>query len=255
MTKTLKSKLNNNELALGGWAMIGTPAIIEIMAKAGFDWVCIDLEHTATTYEQVENMVRAADVANVPTLVRLTSNDENQIKRVMDNGASGIIVPMVKTATEAKQALKAMHYPPLGHRGVSLHRGTDFGSRFDEYRKWLKEEAVCIVQIEHIDAVNNCEEILSVDGVDGYFMGPYDLSASMGLTGQLDHPDVKAAMAKVYEIGKRLNKSGGLHIVEPDETKLKSAIEQGFNFLAYSIDTRIIDTICRSGIALARGLK
>ena len=225
------------------------------MAKAGFDWVCIDLEHTATTYEQVENMVRAADVANVPTLVRLTSNDENQIKRVMDNGASGIIVPMVKTAAEAKQALKAMHYPPLGHRGVSLHRGTDFGIKFDEYRTWLKEEAVCVVQIEHIDAVNNCEEILSVDGVDGYFMGPYDLSASMGLTGQLDHPDVKTAMAKVCEIGKKLNKSGGLHIVEPDEGKLKNAIEQGFNFLAYSIDTRIIDAICRSGINSVKGLR
>ncbi len=255
MIRTLKSKLKNKELALGGWAMIGSPTIIEIMAKAGFDWVCIDLEHTATTYEQVENMVRAADNAGVPTLVRLTSNDENQIKRVMDNGASGIIVPMVKTADEARAALKAMHYPPLGHRGVSLHRGTDFGVRFDEYRKWLEDEAVCVVQIEHIDAVNNLEEIFSVDGVNAYFMGPYDLSASMGLTGQLDHPDVKAAMAKVLRVGKEMGMAGGLHIVEPDEDRLKASIEQGFTFLAYSIDTRIIDAVCRSGINSVKGLR
>ncbi len=255
MTKSLKSKLKDNDLALGGWAMIGSPAIIEIMAKAGFDWVCIDLEHTATTYEQLENMVRAADTANVPTLVRLTSNDENQIKRVMDNGAAGIIVPMVKTADEARAALAAMHYPPLGHRGVSLHRGTDFGTRFDEYRKWLEEESVCVVQIEHIDAVNNLEEIFSVKGVDAYFMGPYDLSASMGLTGQLDHPDVKAAMDKVLRVGTEMGMAGGLHVVEPDEERLKNSIDQGFNFLAYSIDTRIIDQICRSGINLAKGLK
>ena len=254
MTKSLKNKLANHDLAIGGWAMIGHPTIIEIMAKAGYDWVCIDLEHTATTYEQVENMIRAADIAQVPTLTRLTSNDADQIKRVMDCGATGIIVPMVKTAAEATAAIEAMQYPPLGHRGVSLHRGTDFGARFDEYRTWLKDEAVCMVQIEHIDAVNNCEEILSVDGVDGYFMGPYDLSASMGLTGELDHPDVKAAMTKVRETGIALNKPGGLHIVEPDEARLKDSVDQGFTFLAYSIDTRIIDAVCRSGIASVKGL-
>ncbi len=254
MTNSLKMKLKNLELTIGGWAMIGHPTIIEIMAKAGYDWVCIDLEHTATTYEQVENMVRAADVSGVPTLVRLTSNDEDQIKRVMDNGASGIIVPMVKTADEAKTAIEAMQYPPLGHRGVSLHRGTAFGSEFDTYRNWLKDEVVCIVQIEHIDAVNNCEAILAVEGVDGYFMGPYDLSASMGLTGDLDHPDVVAAMTKVRDIGKAMDIPGGLHVVEPDEGKLKASVEQGFTFIAYSIDTRIIDAVCRSGVASVKGL-
>ncbi len=228
--------------------MIGHPTIVEIMAKAGFDWVCIDLEHTATTYEQVENMIRAADVAGVPALARLTSNDEDQIKRVMDNGATGVIVPMVKTAAEAQSAVQAIQYPPLGHRGVSLHRGTDFGPRFDEYRDWLAKEAVCIVQIEHIDAVNNCEEIFAVEGVDGYFMGPYDLSASMGLTGQLDHPDVVAAMTKVRETAKKMNKPGGFHVVEPDEVRLKEAVDSGFTFIAYSIDTRIIDTVCRSAV-------
>lgn len=249
MIKSLKSKLKAHELVLGGWVMIGHSTIIEIMAKAGFDWICIDLEHTAITYEQVENMIRAADVAGVPVLARLTSNDKDQIKRVMDNGGTGIIVPMIKTAAEARAAVQAMQYPPLGHRGVSLHRGTDFGARFDEYQDWLIKKAICIVQIEHIDAVNNCEEIFAVEGVDGYFMGLYDLSASMGLIGQLDHPDVITAMDKVYKTGKAMNKPGGFHVVEADPMRLKEAVNKGFTFIAYSMDTRIIDVACRLGIA------
>jgi 2-dehydro-3-deoxyglucarate aldolase len=245
MTGTLKSKLKSNKPAIGGWAMIGHASVVEIMAASGVDWVCIDLEHTSTTYEQVENMVRAAELHQTPALCRLTSNDEDQIKRVMDIGASGIIVPMVKTSNEARAAVEAMHYPPLGHRGVSLHRGTGFGNRFKDYQDWLANEAVCIVQIEHIDAVDNLEDILSVDGVDGYFIGPYDLSASMGLTGQLDHADVVAAMTRVREVAAKMKKPGGLHIVEPDPEQLQDAIGQGFTILGYSMDVRIIDTIMR----------
>lgn len=246
---SLKTKLNNNQLAIGGWAMISHAAIVEIMAATGIDWVCIDLEHTSTTYTDVENMVRAAQLHQTPALCRLTSNDEDQIKRVMDIGASGIIVPMVKTAAEARAAVQAMHYPPLGHRGVSLHRGAGFGETFKEYQDWLINDAVCIVQIEHIDAVNNLEEILAVQGVDGYFMGPYDLSASMGLTGQLDHPDVVAAMTRVRDVAASMGKPGGLHIVEPEPERLEDAISKGFTMLGYSIDARIIDTVMRQMIA------
>lgn len=253
--KTLKDKLANQKLAIGAWSMIGHPTIIEIMANAGFDWVCIDLEHTSITYEQHENMIRAADIAGIPTLTRLTSaRDENQIKRVMDNGSAGIIVPMVRNAQDAIAAIQAMQYPPLGHRGVSLNRGTKFGIAFNEYREWLKTEAVCIVQIEHIDAVKHCEEIFSLDTVDGYFLGPYDLSASMGLIGQLDHPDVLDAMDRVQTIAKKMNKSGGMHVVEPNEAQLERVIKKGFNFIAYSIDTRIIDVACRSALEKVKSM-
>ena len=253
MAKTLKKKLASNELALGGWIMIGHPASAEIMARSGFDWVCVDLEHTAISIDTAENLLRTIEYGGSTPLVRLTNNDENLIKRVMDSGASGIIVPLVKTAEEMQKAVNAMYYPPRGTRGVGLARAQKYGADFEGYKEWLENEAVCIAQIEHIDAVNNLEEILSIEGVDGYILGPYDLSASMGLTGQIDHPDVQDAINKVCQIGKDLDKPGGLHIVEPDEEKLKSCVEQGFTFLAYSIDTRIIDTVCRSGIASVKG--
>ena len=114
--------------------MIGNPNISEIMAISGVDWICIDFEHTSITLAQAEDMIRATDVHSVPALVRLTSNNEDQIKRVMDIGAYGIIVPMVKDADDAKSAVEAMKYPPQGHRGVSLHRGAQFGETFASYQ-------------------------------------------------------------------------------------------------------------------------
>lgn len=248
MTQSLKNKLKNNDLAIGGWIMVGHPASAEIMARSGLDWVCVDLEHTATDLTTAENLMRAIEFGGSTPLVRLTNNDENLIKRVMDSGAHGIIVPMIQTAQEMQEAVNAVYYPPRGSRGVGLARAQKYGADFAGYQEWLENEAVVIAQIEHINAVNNLEDILSINGVDGYFLGPYDLSASMGLTGQIEHPDVQAAMTRVYKIGKKLNKPGGLHIVEPDEKKLKDSVAKGFTFIAYSIDTRIIDTICRSAV-------
>ncbi len=254
MDESLKSKLKNKEAAIGGWVMIGHPASAEIMARSGFDWICIDLEHTAIDLSTTENLIRAIEFGGSTPLVRLTNNDENLIKRVMDSGAHGIIVPMVQTVEDMKKAVDALYYPPKGRRGVGLARGQKYGApdEFTKYQDWLKDNAVCIAQIEHIDAVDNLEEILSLQDVDGYFLGPYDLSASMGLVGQIEHPDVQDAMKRVHSIAKKIGKPGGLHIVEPDPEKLSQYISEGLRFIAYSIDTRIIDTVCRAGIKAAK---
>ena len=145
-----------------------------------------------------------------------------------------------------------MYYPPRGKRGVGLARAQGYGTEFAGYQDWLANEAVCIVQIEHIGAVENCEEILSMEGVDGYFLGPYDLSTSMGLTGLTAHPDVVAAMDKVRATAKRLGVPGGMHVVEPDQKLLTEAIRKGFTFNAYSLDTRMLDVTCRQGLAAAQ---
>jgi len=244
----LKAALKSNQLTIGSWITLAHPAIAEIMANAGFDWLTVDLEHSVITIREAKDLIRVSTLCGVPALVRLTDNDPNQIKRVMDAGASGIIVPMVSSAAEAKAAVAAMHYPPKGNRGVGLARAHGYGATFEEYRKWLFEESVCIAQIENISAVENIEEILSVEGVDGYILGPYDLSASMGLIGQLDHPDVLKATKDVLLAGLELNVPGGLHVVEPDIEKLEANIKLGFKFLAYSLDTRMIDTVCRTGL-------
>lgn len=251
LNKSLKKALAENKVTTGSWITLGHPSIGEIMARAGFDWLVVDLEHSTITLDQAGELIRTITLAGLPALVRLTSNHPDQIKRVMDAGASGIIVPMVTSAEDARNALSSMYYPPRGNPGVGLARAQGYGTDFAGYQDWLANDAVCIVQIEHIGAVENCEEILSIDGIDGYFLGPYDLSASMGLTGLTSHADVVAAMDKVRQTAKRLGVPGGMHVVEPDEELLIAAIRKGFTFNAYSLDTRMLDVACRKGLLAA----
>ena len=244
----LKSKLKNNVLTVGTWITLAHPAIAEIMSKRGFDWVSIDLEHSIITIREAEELIRVIDLCGNTPLVRLSSNDPVQIKRVMDAGAGGIILPMVQSLDDINKAFSAIHYPPTGSRGVGLARAQGYGTRFHDYKNWLKDNAVLIPQIENIDAVNHIDSILASDQVDGYLIGPYDLSASMGLTGELQHPDVLEAIKKVKKAGLTAKKPGGLHVVEPDPEKLNSLIGEGFLFLAYSVDFRMLDVSCYEGI-------
>ena len=244
----LKHKLLSGEKTIGSWLTMPSLAISELMAKVGFDWLTIDLEHSSLSIEQAGEMIRIIDLAGVSPLVRLTSNDGNQIKRVMDSGAHGIIVPMVKTKGDAEQAVSSVYYPPKGIRGVGLARAQNYGIGFHEYRDWLEENAIIIVQIEHIDAVNNLKDILSVDGVDGYIIGPYDLSASLGVSGEFDHSSMIEAMNEIYRVATTLGKYGGIHIVEPDTDLLKQSVLEGFTFLAYSVDFRMLDVSARIGM-------
>ena len=244
----LKHKLLSGEKTIGSWLTMPSLAISELMAKVGFDWLTIDLEHSSLSIEQAGEMIRIIDLAGVSPLVRLTSNDGNQIKRVMDSGAHGIIVPMVKTKGDAEQAVSSVYYPPKGIRGVGLARAQHYGIGFHEYRDWLEENAIIIVQIEHIDAVNNLKDILSVDGVDGYIIGPYDLSASLGVSGEFNHSSMIEAMNEIYRVATTLGKYGGIHIVEPDTDLLKQSVLEGFTFLAYSVDFRMLDVSARIGM-------
>jgi 2-dehydro-3-deoxyglucarate aldolase len=238
----------NDNLTVGSWITLSHPAIAEIMAKSGFDWLAIDLEHSVITIREAEELIRIISLCNVTPLVRLTSNNPNQIKRVMDAGSHGIIVPMVNTPEDAENAVNAVKYPPLGKRGVGLARAQGYGAKFNEYLEWQKNEPVIIVQIEHIDAVNNLEKIFSVEGIDGYIIGPYDLSGSLGVPGQFEHPDFLAAMEQIKSVASNMNMTGGFHIIEPDTKKLKDCIKEGYRFIAYSLDIRMLDVACRDGL-------
>lgn len=241
----LKSKLARNALTIGSWVTLGHPAIAEIMGAAGFDWLVLDTEHSVLELSEVQMLIQVLDGQQCPAIVRLTSNHPDQIKRVMDAGAAGVMVPMVKTSADAEAAVQAVYYPPRGQRGVGLARAQGYGARFQQYRRWLEDNAVIVAMIEHIDAVNAIDSILSVPGIDAYIIGPYDLSASMGRPGELDYPEVQSAIEQVREAGRRLGKPGGIHVVEPDPDELRRNIETGFNFLGYGLDIRILDTLCR----------
>jgi 2-keto-3-deoxy-L-rhamnonate aldolase RhmA len=252
----LKSKILNNELTIGSWVTLGSTAVAEILARAGFDWLVVDLEHSTISIDQAGELVRTISLSGVSPLVRLTSNDVNQIKRVMDAGAHGIVVPMVNTAADAIKAVRATRYAPLGSRGVGLARAQGYGNKFQEYLEWqsgTEEGPIVIVQIEHIDAVSNLKEILSVPAVDAFIVGPYDLSCSMGIPGQFEKPEFIETLELINSIAKEMHVSAGLHVVEPDTRELNIAIDKGYTFVAYSVDIRMIDVAARSGLSACNG--
>ena len=232
----LKSKLKNKELSIGSWLTIPHQAVIEILSTAGFEWLTIDMEHSPISIESIMNLIGHIQGNGMQALVRVSKNEEVAIKRVLDAGADGVIVPMIKNKEEAIEAVSFVKYPPLGKRGVGLNRAQKYGTAFDTYQDWVKNNAVVIAQIEHIDAVNNLEDIFSVPGIDGIIVGPYDLSASMGFPGEYDREDVKEALERIDIVAKKLNKPLGFHIVESDHSKILEKINKGYSFLAFSLD-------------------
>lgn len=248
ITINLKQRINSKEPTLGSWITLGHAGIAEILANAGFDWLVVDLEHSVISIDTAGDLIRVIEYCGVAPLVRLTSNNADQIKRVMDAGAHGVVVPMVNSAHDAAQAVAATRYAPQGNRGVGLARAQGYGSRFREYLEWQQDSAVVIVQIEHKDALDKLDEILTVPGVDGFIIGPYDLSCSMGIPGQFDDPGFVAAMDRIRAAGERLGIPSGLHIVEPDHERLAQSLAEGYRFIAYSVDIRLLDVGARQGL-------
>lgn len=245
---TLKYKLRTHTLTIGSWITIGDPSIAEIMAKSGFDWLTVDMEHSAITLHEAQQLIQVIELSGCVPLVRVGNNDPNLIKRVMDAGAHGVIVPMVNNAKDAELAVKAVKYPPIGTRGVGLARAQGYGVDFEKYKYWVERESIVIVQIEHIDAVNNIEEIILTEGVDGFIIGPYDLSGSLGIPGEFNDPKVTKSLEKVKKAAKKANIISGFHVVPPEIDLLEAKIEEGYRFLGYSLDSLFLAEACRTDL-------
>lgn len=248
----LKNNFRRKKLSFGSWITFCDGSVVEIMAKSGFDWLAIDMEHSPLSFQDVQNSVRIIELCGVVPLVRIEQNDQNIIKRVMDTGAHGVIVPMVNTKGDAEKAVNAVKYPPKGFRGVGLSRANGYGSNFSGYKKWLENNSIVVVQIEHIQAVENLSEILKVKGVDAFIVGPYDLSGSMGIPGDFDHPDMKKAMKEIKMVGDCLRVPLGYHVVHPSVKSLKEKIKEGYTFLAYGTDFLFLGEMCRKELALIK---
>lgn len=232
----LKRKLINNELTFGSWLTINHQSVIEIMATAGFEWLCIDIEHSAISISDVLNLIGHIQGNGMQALVRVNENNPVIIKQVMDAGADGVIVPMVNSIQDAERAVASVKYPSTGSRGVGLSRAQNYGIGFSEYQEWLKNDAVIIAQIEHINAVNELSGILDVPGIDGIIVGPYDLSASMGYPGEFDRADVVEALKRVDAVCLEKGRPLGFHVISSDHTKTLEKINVGYTFLAVSLD-------------------
>ena len=254
--KNLPISLNiqdkKNKGSIGSWVTISHPSVAEIMAKAGFDWLVVDMEHSPINISEAEEMIRVIQLCGIPALVRVGENNAYLIKRVMDSGASGVIVPMVNTPEEARQAVKAVKYPPEGQRGVGLARAQGYGTLFEEYQRWVAEESTVIVQIEHIQAVKNLDAILSVEHVDGFIIGPCDLSGSLGVPGQFSHPDMLEALDSIKDYIKKGIKPFGFHVVDPNVNDALAKFQEGYSFLAFGVDFLFLGGLCRNTLGSLR---
>lgn len=244
----LKRKLAMNELTVGSWVCIDSAMVAEVLAGAGFDWLVIDQEHTAIEIACAKMQTLATQARGVEVLVRVPALEESAIKRALDCGAQGVIVPMINSASDAAQAVAWSYYPPRGRRGVGLHRAQGYGPGFSSYLSRLDEGLVVIAQIEHVDAVRDIEQIIAVDGIDAIIIGPYDLSASMGYPGDFERPEFVEAIQKVADVCRAKKKAYGFHSVTSDPAPVISRVRQGATFMAYGVDFLFLLEAARNGL-------
>ena len=232
---SIREKLQNNQTSIGTWQQIPHASISEILGQAGYDWVAVDMEHGSICIDQLPNLFRAIELGGTLPLARIAESKPKDCKQALDAGAGGIIAPMIETANQLELIRDACCWPPTGNRGVGFSRANLFGKNFESYSEEA-QSPLLIAQIEHINAVNNLEEILQVDGLDAIIVGPYDLSASMKITGEFDSQEFTDVMDTILNSCKKYNVPCGDHVVQPDRKLLDSRIDQGYRFIAYGTD-------------------
>ncbi|GAA3764634.1 4-hydroxy-2-oxoheptanedioate aldolase [Microbacterium kribbense] len=245
---TLRDRLAEADRPLAGiWTCSGSALAAEICAGSGMDWLLVDGEHSPIELGELVGILQAAEAYPITPLVRVAANDLVRIKQVLDTGAQNILVPMISSVAEAKAAVDAVHYPPRGHRGVgsALARSARW-NRVDDYLHHAAEHVSLIVQAETAAAVEHAAEIAAVDGIDGVFVGPSDLAASMGLLGQQSHPDVVAAVHRVFEAVHRAGKPVGVNAFDP--AVADAYVQAGADFIAVGAD---VSLLARASEALA----
>lgn len=237
MAHSFRKKLIEGETLIGTLITIPSPTVAEIMVHSGFDWLFIDMEHSSIKLQDAEGMIRAAN-NQAHCIIRCPSNDEAWIKRCLDTGADGIILPRINTLEEAQYAVYHAKYPPVGNRSVGISRAHGYGSTFNEYLGRANEDIALIIQCEHRDALDELNQMVALDGIDAIFVGPYDLSASMNKTGQVEDPQVQKAIGKILQVTKQAQKPLGIFATTP--AGIQKWHDEGFSLLAVGVDSALL---------------
>lgn len=244
-----KQKLAQKQPLIGTLQEIHAAEVTEILASAGFDWLFVDMEHSAIDVPCMQHILQAGQ-KQCPCIVRSPSHDEVWLKKILDAGADGIIIPLVNSAEKAKEIIRLCKYPPEGSRSIGITRAQGYGMNFQQYVKEANEKIAIILQMEHIDAVRNIESIVKVPGIDAIFIGPYDLSGSMGMTGQVNSPEVQQQI----EILRNACINAGLPmgIFTADPTEVKSLLEKGYSLIAVGIDAMILGKVMKETLKICK---
>lgn len=237
MTLPLRRQIAQRNLLIGTIVTLPSPEISEILSRSGFDWLFVDLEHSVLSIQDAQSILQAAD-AKTPCVIRVPANEETWIKKCLDIGAHGLMVPQIRKPSDARRAVRLCKYPPQGERSVGIARAHGYGRRFKDYVDTANEDIAVILQIEHVEAVANIESILEVEGIDCLFIGPYDLSASMGKTGQIQDENVQRAISRVKHCADRAGVPSG--IFGASATAVQPNIQNGYTLIAVGIDTLLI---------------
>ena len=236
---TIRKLLESGKPTVGSWMQIPHSSIAEIMGQSGYDWVAVDLEHGAIGVAQLPDIFRALELGETLPLARIAQGEAKDCKQALDAGAGGVIVPMVESARQLCRVRDACRWPPAGTRGVGFSRVNLFGKYFTEYMAEA-QAPLLVAMIEHERAVSNLRDILQVEGLDAILVGPYDLSASMGITADFDSPAFVSIMQEISGMAQQENVPCGIHVVAPSPQELQQRISEGYGFIAYSIDAVFI---------------
>lgn len=237
MFTDFRGRLLNGDRLIGTMLTLNSPEVAEILSSVGFDWLFIDAEHSTYQAGDIQHLLQGAG-RSMPCLVRLAASDELSIKKALDVGAAGIIAPRVNTADHAREIVRFAKYAPDGFRGVGIGRAHGYGLSFSEYIARANDAVTVVVQAEHIDAVKNIDSIVAIPGIDAVLVGPYDLSASMGFIGQVDHPEVVRAIETVTNACKGAGVRLGIFGVS--EASVQPYVKKGYTLIVAGVDTLML---------------
>lgn len=238
--RALKEKLRNRELVFGGWVSYTDPSITETFAKAGFDFIAIDMEHTTISLDEAKRIITSAQSEGACCFPRPVSHTNDIMKPLLEAGADGMFIQMVETPEQVRSLINDMKFPPVGRRSYGVNRAHGYGFDFDRYIHEWNDSSSLILQIESMKAVENIDALLAFPEVDGVMVGPYDISGSLGVPGETNHPLVREAGRKVVEAARKAGKSCCTQIADVSGERIKDALDQGFTFVILGSDLFIL---------------
>ncbi|BDW85746.1 HpcH/HpaI aldolase family protein [Roseicyclus marinus] len=238
--KALKTKLMNREPVFGGWVSYPDAAITETFAMAGFDFIAIDMEHTTISLDEAKRIISSAQAEGACCFPRPVSHSNDILKPLLEAGADGLFIQMVETPEQVRALIDNMKFPPVGRRSYGVNRAHGYGFDFDRYITEWNDSSTLVLQIESIQAVENIDALLAFPEVDGVMVGPYDISGSLGVPGQTNHPKVREAGRLVIEAAQRAGKSCCTQIADVSVERVRDAFDQGFTFVILGSDLFIL---------------
>jgi 4-hydroxy-2-oxoheptanedioate aldolase len=235
-TRNFAQRLRDGDILTGTLVSLPSPEICELLASVGYDWLFIDAEHGAYNPQQAQGMLQAA--APTPCVIRVPVGESVWIKKALDIGAAGIIVPQVHNSTQAREIIHNCKYAPVGDRGIGIGRAHKYGIEFERYLENANDETAVILQAESSEAVENINDIVDLKGLDAILIGPYDLSASLGKPGEIEHPIVQSAINKIISACQRANVRMGYFGVNAEAVLPYK--DKGFTLLTVGVDTTFL---------------